>query len=117
MHISCCCSSDIIGCHGILGHKKKKLQIRSISLWTFIILDNFIWQHLLICNGQCSMTSTHIYIFSIPIYKYNVHLSIKNFLCKICFHLNSLSNLAFISHSYAVAIHIQMFPGFNGTLK
>ena len=46
--IFCCCYSpcDNVDCHGIPGHNKKMTQIRLNTLWPFILLHNFIWQHL-----------------------------------------------------------------------
>ena len=78
------------------------MQIILNALWTFTIIHIFIWQHLM-----------HIYYFGVSINKMLI-FELKIFLSvNLCFHFDSLCNLAFISYFDAVDVCIiQIFTIF-----
>ena len=69
-----------------------------LLLFTILYGNIFVMMHL---------HEAHIYIISVCINKMLIS-QLKRFLCvNLCFHLDS--NLVFISHFYAVVIHIITF--------
>ena len=66
MHPFCCYSNENVNCHSIQATRKK--YANNIKCTPFIILHNFIWQHLLHQeHGMHAMTLMHIYLFSVSI--------------------------------------------------
>ena len=86
------------------------------TLWTFIIIHNFIWQHFRLQHMACMQHLMHIYLFGVSINRMLI-LQLKIFLTvNLCFHFDSLCNLGFISHFDAVDVRIiQMFTIFIAT--
>ena len=89
------------------------MQIVLNALWTFIIVHNFIWQHFRLQHMAHMQHLKHIYLFGVSINRMLI-LQLKIFLSvNLCFHFDSLCNLAFISHFDAVDVRIiQMFTIF-----
>ena len=78
-----------------------------------LLLFNFIWQHFKLQHMARMQHLMHIYLFGVSINRMLI-LQLKSFICKICFHFDSLCNLAFISQFDAVDVHIiQMFTIFT----
>ena len=90
------------------------MQIILNALWTFIIIHNFIWQNFRLQHMASMQHLMYIYIFGASINGMLI-LQLKIFLSvNLCFHFDSLCNLAFISHFDAVDVRIiQMFIIFN----
>ena len=93
--------------------QEKKMQIILNTIWTFIIIHNFIWQPFRLEHTACMQHLMHIYLFGISINRMLI-LQLKIFLSiNLCFHFHYLCNLAFISHFDAVDVSIiQMFTIF-----
>ena len=93
--------------------REKNMQIILNTLWTFIIIHNFIWQHFRLEHMARMQHLMHIYLFGVSINRMLI-LQLKIFLSvNLCFHFDSLCNLAFISHFDAVDVRIiQMFTIF-----
>ena len=78
------------------------MQIILNTLWTFIIIHHFIWQQFRLQHMVLMLHLMHIYLFGASINRMLI-LQLKIFLSvNLCFHFDSLYNLAFISHFNAV---------------
>ena len=93
--------------------QEKNMQIILNTLWTFIIIHNFIWQHFRLEHMVRMQHLMHIYIFGVSINRMLI-LQLKIFVSvNLCFYFDSLCNLTFISHFDAVDVCIiQMFTIF-----
>ena len=108
----CYSSSENINCHGIQAARKKYAN-KLNTLWTFIIIHNFIWQYFRLEHMVRMQHLLHIYLFGVSI-NIMLILKLKIFLSvNLCFNFYSLCNLAFISHFDAVDVRIiQIFTIF-----
>ena len=85
--------------------KEKSMQIIFNTLLTFIIIHNFICQHFRLQHMVRMQHLMHIYIFGVSINRMLI-LQLKIFLSvNLCFHFDSLCNIAFISHFDAVDVY------------
>ena len=90
--------------------QEKNMQMILNAIWTFIIIHNFIWQHFRLQHMACMQHLIHISFFSVSINRMLI-LQLKIYLsANLCFHFDSLCNLALVSHFDAVDVRIiQMF--------
>ena len=80
------------------------MQIILNTLWTFIIIHNFIWQHFRLEHMARMQHLMHIYLFGVSINRMLIS-QLKIFLSvNLCFNFDSLCNLAFIFHFDAVEV-------------
>ena len=93
--------------------QEKNMQIILNAIWTFIIIHNFIWQHFRLPHMARMQHLIHISLSSASINRMLI-LQLKIYLSvNLCFHFDSLCNLAFVSHFDAVDVCIiQMFSIF-----
>ena len=77
--------------------EEKNMQIILTAPWTFIIIHNFIWQHFRLEHMARMEYLMHIYLFGVSNNRMLI-LQLKIFLSvNLCFHFDSLCNLAFAS--------------------
>ena len=93
--------------------QEENMQIILNALWTLIIIHNFIWQHFRLEHTVRMQYLRHIFLFGVSINRMLIlQLKILSSV-NLCFHFDSLCNLAFISHFNAVDVRIiQMFTIF-----